>query len=57
MTTRTRSGKGLLAYNRGRNNRPAVLPTDKVDPEMLASEDFMKVDVIQVPRSHLIGQW
>ncbi len=39
------SGKGFMAYNRGRNNRPAVLPTGKVNPEMLASEDFMKVDV------------
>ena len=37
--------KGFLAYNRGRNNRPAVLPKGKVDPEMLSSEDFMKVDV------------
>ena len=37
--------KGFFAYNRGRNNRPAVLPKGKVDPEMLASEDFIKVDV------------
>ena len=37
--------KGFLAYNRGRNNRPAVLPKTIIDPEMLASEDFMKVDV------------
>jgi len=37
--------KGFMAYNRGRNNRPAILPKGKVDPEMLASEDFMKVDV------------
>lgn len=37
--------KGFFAYNRGRNNRPAVLPKGKVDPEMLSSEDFMKVDV------------
>ncbi len=37
--------KGFFALNRGRNNRPAVLPKTKVDPEMLASEDFMKVDV------------
>ena len=36
--------KGFFALNRGRNNRPAVLPTAKVDPEMLASEDFMKLD-------------
>jgi len=37
--------KGFFVYNRGRNNRPAVLPKTIVDPEMLASEDFMKVDV------------
>ena len=37
--------KGFIAYNRGRNNRPCILPKGKVDPEMLASEDFMKVDV------------
>lgn len=37
--------KGFLSYNRGRNNRPAVVPKGKVDPAMLASEDFMKVDV------------
>ena len=35
--------KGFLALNRGRNNRPAVVPNN-VDPEMLASEDFMKVN-------------
>ena len=34
--------KGFIALNRGRNNRPAVMPTAKVDPEMLASEDFMQ---------------
>ena len=37
--------KGFFAYNRGRNNRPAVLPQTIVNPEMLASEDFMKVDI------------
>ena len=37
--------KGFIAYNRGRNNRPAVLPTANVDPEMLASEDFMVASV------------
>ena len=35
--------KGFLAYNRGRNNRPAVVP-DNVAPEMLSSEDFVKID-------------
>lgn len=37
-------GKGFLSLNRGRNNRPAVIPTAKVDPEMLASPDFSYVD-------------
>ena len=36
--------RGFLAYNRGRNNRPAVVPTAKVDAEMLASEDFSYVE-------------
>lgn len=35
--------KGFLSLNRGRNNRPAVIPTAKADPEMLASEDFSYV--------------
>ena len=33
--------RGFFALNRGRNNRPAVLPTDNLNPEMLSSEDFM----------------
>lgn len=37
--------KGFIAYNRGRNNRPAVQPTENVNPEMLASEDFMVAPV------------
>ena len=37
-------GKGFLSLNRGRNNRGAVIPTAKVNPEMLASEDFSYVD-------------
>ena len=37
--------RGFIALNRGRNNRPAVLPTANVDPEMLSSEDFMKAPV------------
>ena len=37
-------GKGFLSYNRGRNNRPAVVPTAKVDAEMLASPDFSYVE-------------
>ena len=36
--------KGFISYNRGRNNRPAVVPTAKVDAEMLASPDFSKIE-------------
>jgi hypothetical protein len=35
--------KGFLSLNRGRNNRPAIVPKAKVDPEMLTSEDFSYV--------------
>ena len=37
--------RGFFALNRGRNNRPAVLPTDNLNPEMVASEDFMVAPV------------
>ncbi|MBR3648015.1 MAG: hypothetical protein IKN59_06485 [Paludibacteraceae bacterium] len=36
--------KGFLSYNRGRNNRPAVMPKGKVEAEMLTSEDFVKIE-------------
>ena len=36
--------KGYLSLNRGRSNRPAVVPKGKVNAEMLASEDFMKIE-------------
>lgn len=38
--------KGFLAYNRGRNNRPAVMPKAKVDAQLdvLTSEDFVKIE-------------
>lgn len=38
--------KGFLAYNRGRNNRPAVMPKKKVDAQLdvLTSEDFVKIE-------------
>lgn len=36
--------KGFLSLNRGRNNRPAVVPLAKVDAEMLTSEDFTFID-------------
>ena len=36
---------GFLAYNRGRNNRPAVIKEKYVTAEQLASDDFVKVDL------------
>ena len=45
--------KGFLAYNRGRNNRPAVVPNN-VTPEMLASEDFVK---IENPGGNIVTYW
>ncbi len=36
--------KGFFALNRGRNNRPAVLPKTLVNSENLSSEDFMKFE-------------
>lgn len=41
-------GDGFLAYNRGRNNRPAVIPKQYVSAEQLISEDFIYVDVSKV---------
>ena len=37
--------KGFLALNRGRNNRPAVVPKNLVSDAQLISEDFVKVNV------------
>ena len=36
---------GFLAINRGRNNRPAIVPKKYVTAEDLSSEEFVKVDV------------
>ena len=41
-------GDGFVAYNRGRNNRPAVIPKQYVSAEQLISEDFVYVDVSKV---------
>ena len=38
-------GDGFLALNRGRNNRPAVVPQQYVTAEDLASDDFVEVDL------------
>ena len=37
--------RGFFALNRGRNNRPAVLQSANINPEMLSSEDFMVAPV------------
>ena len=42
-------GNGFLAFNRGRNNRVAVVPKDHVSAEQLVSEDFVYVNVSDVP--------
>ena len=41
-------GDGFLAFNRGRNNRVAVVPKDHVSAEQLVSEDFVYVNVSDV---------
>ena len=41
-------GDGFLAFNRGRNNRVAVVPKDHVSAEQLVSEDFVYVNVSNV---------
>ena len=46
--------KGFFSLNRGRNNRPAVVPTAKVSPEMLASEEFAYIDS---PGSGIATYW
>jgi len=43
-----RLGDGFLAYNRGRNNRPCVIPKQYVSDEQLISDDFVFVDVSKV---------
>ena len=37
--------KGFLAYNKGRNNRPAVVPRNMVTAEQLTSASFVKLNV------------
>lgn len=50
-------GDGFLAYNRGRNNRPAVIPKQYVSAEQLISEDFIYVDVSQVKNNTISAYW
>ncbi len=48
MTYNISMGDGFLAFNRGRNNRVAVVPKDHVSAEQLVSEDFVYVNVSDV---------
>ena len=48
MTYNISMGDGFLAFNRGRNNRVAVVPKDHVSAEQLVSEDFVYVNVSNV---------
>lgn len=50
-------GDGFLAYNRGRNNRPAVIPKEYVSAEQLTSEDFVYVNVSKVKSSTISTYW
>ena len=50
---------GFLAFNRGRNNRLAVIPesANRVSAEDLVSEDFVKVDVSNIPGTSIASYW
>ncbi|MBQ8157628.1 MAG: hypothetical protein IJ081_01230 [Prevotella sp.] len=50
-------GDGFLAFNRGRNNRPAVIPKQYVSAEQLASDEFVYVDVSKVKNSSITAYW
>ena len=50
---------GFLAFNRGRNNRVAVIPeiAKRVSAEALASDDFVKIDVSNIPGTNIKNFW
>ena len=50
---------GFLAFNRGRNNRVAVIPesSGRVSAEDLASDDFVKVDVSKIEGTNIKNFW
>ena len=50
-------GSGFLVLNRGRNNRPAVIPESYVisHPEYLTSDDFVKIDDRNPTNQQLLG--
>lgn len=50
---------GFLAFNRGRNNRLAIIPENsgRVSAEALASDDFVKIDVKGIPGTNISDYW
>ena len=50
---------GFLAFNRGRNNRLAVIPksANRVSEEDLVSEDFVNIDVSNIPGTNINPYW
>ena len=50
---------GFLAFNRGRNNRVAIIPesANRVSAEALASDDFVKIDVSGIPGTSINPYW
>lgn len=50
---------GFLAFNRGRNNRIAIIPetSGRVSAEDLVSEDFVKVNVSGIPGTSISDYW
>lgn len=50
---------GFLAFNRGRNNRIAIIPesSGRVSAEDLVSEDFVKVKVSGIPGTNISDYW
>ncbi|MBE6258775.1 MAG: hypothetical protein E7103_12610, partial [Prevotella sp.] len=50
---------GFLAFNRGRNNRLAVIPksANRVSEADLVSEDFVKIDVSNIPGTNINPYW
>ena len=53
-------GDGFLALNRGRNNRPAIIPKSLVKAEDLASEDFVQYAYTndnKIPGTNIATYW
>lgn len=50
---------GFLAFNRGRNNRVAIIPENsgRVSAEDLASDDFVNIDVSKISGTNITNYW